>query len=131
VSSPGVSIGTFFISKFNMQKKEVLFICLSDGKKLDLRPKDEVEKDIRAMERNPDYDLTYNVLGSVQIPFLYKEIPFLIQYKIEGSTMYDVIYAKEGVEAHVKLLKKKRLQGKEVKITNTLDLRKLIDEYYE
>lgn len=109
-----------------------LFICLPEnGDKLFLQTKAEVEDNIKSVETNPNMDLSYSVIGSVKPS--YKETPYLISYKIAPSTvtLYDVVYAREGVEAHSLLLSKKRLQGKSIKITNTLDLRKLIDEYYE
>lgn len=110
--------------------KDILFVCLSDdGKEIFLQHKYDVEKSIRSMEEDPSADLQYEVLGSVKTD--YSKIPFLISYKVDNSTQYDIIYAKVGVEAHATLLGKNRLKDKEVKITNTLDLRKLIDEYYQ
>jgi hypothetical protein len=109
-----------------------IFICLPDnGDKLFLQTKNEVEDNIKSVETDPDMDLSYSVIGSIKPA--YKGIPYLITYKIAPSNvvLYDVVYASEGAEAHSLLLSKKRLQGKSIKITNTLDLRKLIDEYYE
>lgn len=117
--------------------KEPLYICLpEDGKKLTIIPKSEVEKNIRSMEEDFDNDISYTVLGSVKAA--YKGIPFLLSYKLAdkenkttSTTMYDVIYAESGAEAHSLLLGKKRLKDYIINITNTLDLRKLIADYYE
>ena len=101
------------------------------SKDLFILSKYDVEKSIKSMEENPDLDLDYNVLAGVDPD--HKKTPFLISYKISPSNdlLYDVIYADEAVESHVALLGKKRLQGKSIKITNTLDLTKLIEQYYE
>lgn len=115
-----------------MNIKQPLFICLpEDGGKLFLLHKHDVEKSIKNVEEDPDAELPYSVLGSIKPD--YKGIPFLISYKIAPSNvvLYDVLYAYEGAEAHSLLLGKKRLQDKSIKITNTLNLTKLIDEYYE
>lgn len=101
------------------------------SKEMFLLRKQDVEKSIKSMEENPDSDLEYNVLSSVN-PH-HPKTPFLISYKIAPSNdiLYDVLYADVPVESHTALLGKKRLEGKNVKITNTLDLTKLIEQYYE
>lgn len=113
--------------------KEVLYICMSEDRSKDLflLRKQDVEKSIKSMEEDPDADLEYNVLGGVDPN--HRKTPYLISYKISPSNaiIYDVVYADEGAEAHSLLLSKKRLQGKSIKITNTLDLTKLIEQYYE
>lgn len=113
--------------------KEVLYVCMAEdrSKELFLVGKQEVEKSIKNMEENPDVDLDYNVLGGVDPN--HRKTPYLISYKISPSNvvLYDVVYANEGAEAHSLLLSKKRLQDKSIKITNTLDLTKLIQQYYE
>jgi hypothetical protein len=113
-----------------MNQKETLYICLPENaKELFLLPKSEVEKSIKSAEEDPNTDLEYTVIGSIKSS--YTGIPYLISYKIALRTEYDVVYAKNGLEAHALLTGKKRLQDKQIKITNTLDLRKLIAEYYE
>lgn len=101
------------------------------SKDLFLLSKQDVEKSIKSMEEDPSVDLEYNVLGGIDINN--KKTPYLISYKISTANviLYDIVYADQGAEAHSLLLGKKRLQDKSIKITNTLDLRKLITEYYE
>jgi hypothetical protein len=90
-----------------------------------------VEKSIKSMEEDADVDLEYSILGSIRQP--YSKTPFLLTYKISGSNdvLYDVVYTDDSFESHLALINKPRLKDKNIKITNTLDLRKLIDEYYE
>lgn len=115
-----------------MTKKETLYICLSEnGKDLFLLPKSDVEKNIKNMEEDANADLEYSVLASIKQP--YPKTPFLLTYKISGSNdaLYDVVYTDNSFDSHLALVSKARLKGKNARITNTLDLTKLIDEYYE
>lgn len=115
-----------------MNIKQPLFVCLpEDGGKLFLLHKHDVEKSIKNVEEDPDAELPYSVLGSIKPD--YKGIPFLISYKTTKSdvVLYDVVYSDNSFDAHMALYSKPRLKDKGIKITNTLDLTKLIDEYYE
>jgi len=116
-----------------MSKKEILFICQSNDRSKDmfLVTKQDVEKSIKNMEEDIDSDLEYNVLGSVNV--LHPKTPYLISYKIAPSNdlLYDVVYTDDSFSSHLALVGKARLKDKNVKITNTLDLTKLIEEYYE
>jgi len=115
-----------------MTRKEPLYICLSDnGKDLFLLPKSEVEASIKNMEEDANSDLEYSILGGIKQP--YPKVPFLLTYKTSDSdvVLYDVIYADNSFDSHMALYNKARLKDKSIKITNTLNLTKLIDEYYE
>jgi hypothetical protein len=83
------------------------------------------------MEEDANVDLEYSILGSIKQP--YPKTPFLLTYKIAKSRaiLHDVVYANDSFNAHLALVSKTRLRDVEVHITNTLDLTKLIDEYYE
>jgi hypothetical protein len=116
-----------------MTKKEVLYVCMSNDRSKDmfLLRKQDVEKSIKSMEEDPDSDLEYNVLGSVDIN--HPKTPYLLTYKINKADdlLYDVVYADDSFEAHLALVRKPRLKGTSAKITNTLNLIKLIEEYYD
>lgn len=106
-----------------------LYLCLSEGNKLFLQTRSEIDKWIKEAEEAFG-SLDQTVIGSVEVP---SEIPYFFIVFMNGqkTTVYDLVQAADIESAKNKVLTKKRNAGKRIEFKRVLNIADVIREYKE